>query len=199
MDTSAKQGTLVVISGPSGVGKSTLCRQVVRRLDAVLSVSATTRPKGASEMDGKDYYFLSPDEFQRQRQAGQFLEYAEVFGHYYGTPRQPVEQAIADGRIVILEIDVQGGLQVKQTMPEAMMVFILPPRMDELLRRIEKRARGEDAEARQKRLARAEAEIETGKAHYEYWVVNDRLDQAVQDVIDIIQQRLEVGSQKTEQ
>jgi guanylate kinase len=183
---SGKQGKLVVISGPSGVGKSTICRQAAERLGAVLSVSATTRPRGASEVDGRDYYFLTRQEFQRRIAAGEFLEYAEVFGNYYGTPRRPVEQAIAEGKIVILEIDVQGGVQVKAAMPEAMMIFILPPRMEELMRRIEKRGRGEDAATRQERLARAHAEIETGKAHYEYFVVNDDLDRAVQEVIDII-------------
>lgn len=106
---SGKQGKLVVISGPSGVGKSTICRQAAERLGAVLSVSATTRPRGASEVDGRDYYFLTRQEFQRRIAAGEFLEYAEVFGNYYGTPRRPVEQAIAEGKIVILEIDVQGG------------------------------------------------------------------------------------------
>ncbi len=191
MNRSSKQGKLVVISGPSGVGKSTICRQVVQRLDATLSVSATTRPRGAAETDGQEYYFLSPDEFRRRIAAGAFLEYAEVFGHYYGTPREPVQQSVAAGKIVILEIDVQGGLQVKAKWPEAMMVFILPPRMDELLKRIEARARGEDRQARQNRLARAEAEIATGKADYAYFVVNDVLDKAVQDVIDIIEQKTE--------
>ncbi len=191
MNRSSKQGKLVVISGPSGVGKSTICRQVVQRLDATLSVSATTRPRGAAETDGQDYYFLSPDEFRRRIAAGAFLEYAEVFGHYYGTPREPVQQAVAAGKIVILEIDVQGGLQVKAKWPEAMMVFILPPQPEVLLQRIEARARGEDRQARQNRLARAEAEIATGKADYAYFVVNDVLDKAVQDVIDIIEQKTE--------
>lgn len=186
MSLSPKQGKLVVISGPSGVGKSTICRRVVEQLGATLSVSATTRPQGAAETDGQDYYFLTTEAFQRQLEAGAFLEYAEVFGNYYGTLREPVEQAVADGKIVILEIDVQGGLQVKDKLSEAMMIFILPPRMDELLKRIEGRARGEDEQARQKRLARAEAEIATGKARYEHFVVNDVLDQAVREVIDLI-------------
>lgn len=187
MSTPHKQGKLVVISGPSGAGKSTICRRVVERLDAHLSISATTRAKGASEIDGGDYYFLSPEEFERRLADGAFLEHANVFGNFYGTPREPVEQAMAAGSVVILEIDVQGGCQVKAAMPEAMMIFILPPKLDELLRRIEGRGRGEDAQARQKRLAKAEAEIATGKAHYTYFVVNDVLDTAVQDVIDIIQ------------
>ena len=199
MSTSSAHGQLVVVSGPSGVGKSTICRQVVERLGATLSVSATTRPQGAAEQDGRDYYFLSQDAFEQRIEDGAFLEYAEVFGHYYGTPREPVQRAVAAGRVVILEIDVQGGLQVKDKWPAARMVFILPPETDELLKRIEARARGEDEQARQKRLARAEAEIATGKANYEHFVVNDVLDKAVQDVIDIIQQTSDDRGQKTEQ
>ena len=187
MTTQRKHGKLVVLSGPSGVGKSTITRQVVQRLDAYLSVSATTRPRGAAEIDGRDYYFLSTQEFQRRLVEEAFLEHAEVFGNYYGTPREPVEKALADGRAVILEIDVQGGLQVKAKMPEAMMIFILPPRTEELLARIEGRGRGEDEQTRQRRLAKAETEIAVGKQHYRHFVVNDVLDKAVQDVIDIIQ------------
>lgn len=187
MSKEHQQGKLVVVSGPSGAGKSTICRLAVERLGAHLSVSATTRPRGDSEIDGRDYYFLSQDEFKRRLAGGAFLEHADVFGNYYGTPREPVERAMAAGQTVILEIDVQGGLQVKAAMPSAMMIFILPPRIDELLRRIENRGRGEDDQARRRRLAKAEAEIAAGRAHYEYFVVNDVLDTAVQDVVKIIQ------------
>jgi len=186
MNASKKQGKLVVISGPSGVGKSTICRQAVEQTKAHLSISATTRPKAAAEIDGGDYYFLSKDEFQRRLADGAFLEHAEVFGNHYGTPREPVERAMADGQTVILEIDVQGGVLVKAAKPEAVMVFILPPEIDELLRRIEARGRGEDEQVRQQRLAKAEAEIAAGKSHYEYFVVNDVLEKAVEEVIKII-------------
>lgn len=189
MEMSKRQGKLVVVSGPSGVGKSTIVRQAVQRLGLHLSVSATTRPQGAGETDGKDYSFLSKDEFRRRLADGAFLEHAEVFGNHYGTPREPVERAMADGQTVILEIDVQGGVQVKAAMPEAVMIFILPPRIDELLRRIEARNRGEDEQARQRRLAKAETEIAAGKLHYEFFVVNDVLDKAVQDVVNIIQEQ----------
>lgn len=187
MTTHRNHGKLVVLSGPSGVGKSTITRQVVERLDAYLSVSATTRPRSAAEIDGRDYYFLSTQEFQRRLAEDAFLEHAEVFGNYYGTPRAPVEQALAEGRAAILEIDVQGGLQVKAKMPEAVMIFILPPRTEALLARIAGRGRGEDEPTRQRRLAKAETEIAVGKQHYGHFVVNDVLDKAVQDVIDIIQ------------
>lgn len=186
MDAKRKKGKLVIISGPSGAGKSTICRHVVRQVDACLSVSATTRPKGDTEIDGKDYFFLSPQEFKRRLDKDAFLEHADVFGNWYGTPREPVEKALAEGRVVILEIDVQGGLQVKAKMPEAVMIFVLPPRPEELLKRIEGRGRGEDETARQKRLAKAEAEIAVGKTNYDYFVVNDVLDRAVQDVLNII-------------
>ena len=189
MEMSKRQGKLVVVSGPSGVGKSTIVRQAVQRLGLHLSVSATTRPRGAGETDGKDDSFLSKDEFRRRLADGAFLEHAEVFGNHYGTPREPVERAMADGQTVILEIDVQGGVQVKAAMPEAVMIFILPPRIDELLRRIEARNRGEDEQARQRRLAKAETEIAAGKLHYEFFVVNDVLDKAVQDVVNIIQEQ----------
>jgi len=187
MSSAEKQGKLVILSGPSGVGKSTICRQVVARLGAMLSVSATTRPQGAAEVDGQDYFFLSPQEFRRRLAEGEFLEYAEVFGNVYGTPRTPVQKAIAAGQVVILEIDVQGAMQVKAAMPEAVMIFILPPRPEELQRRIEARARGEDELTRKKRLDKAEAEIAIANQHYDHFVVNDVLDKAVQDVIKIIQ------------
>lgn len=188
MNANNKQGKLVILSGPSGVGKSTICRRVVATLDAYLSVSATTRAKGAAEIDGKDYFFLSGQEFKQRLENDEFLEHADVFGNFYGTPKTPVEQAIARGRVVILEIDVQGGLQVKAKMPEAAMIFILPPRPEELKNRLVGRARGEDEQARQKRLAKAEAEIAVAKQHYDYFVVNEVLDKAVQDVIDIIKE-----------
>ncbi len=188
MDAEHNKGKLVVISGPSGVGKSTICRHVVKWLGAHLSVSATTRPKSETETDGKDYFFLSPQEFKRRLAADAFLEHAEVFGNEYGTPREPVEQAVAAGQTVILEIDVQGGLQVKAKMPQAMMIFILPPEIDDLLKRIEGRARGEDEPTRRRRVAKAEAEIAVGKAQYDYRIVNDDLDTAVQDVINVIQE-----------
>ena len=187
MSSAEKQGKLVILSGPSGVGKSTICRQVVARLGAMLSVSATTRPQGAAEVDGQDYFFLSPQEFRRRLAEGEFLEYAEVFGNVYGTPRMPVQKAVAAGQVVILEIDVQGAMQVKAAMPEAVMIFILPPRPEELQRRIEARARGEDELTRKKRLDKAEAEIAIAMQHYDHFVVNDVLDKAVQDVIKIIQ------------
>jgi guanylate kinase len=183
-------GKLVIISGPSGVGKSTICKEVVKILDAFLSVSATTRARSESEQDGQDYVFLSRDAFEAKIREGEFLEYAEVFGNYYGTPKQPVDEALAAGRIVILEIDVQGALQVKKVRPGARTVFILPPHKKELQKRIDSRGRGEDNITKKRRLETASREIASAWQHYDHMVVNDDLNQAVQEVIDIIQEKI---------
>lgn len=190
-DSPEKSGKLVIISGPSGVGKSTICGRVVERLDAVLSVSATTRPKAAGETEGVNYIFLSKDEFEDRIRRDDFLEYAEVFGYYYGTPRQPVEAALNEGRAVILEIDVQGALQVKKQRPDVLMIFILPPRTDVLRERMDTRGRGEEGENRKNRLQTASREIAAAWQYYDHMVVNDDLEQAVQEVIAIIEGKIE--------
>ena len=191
MSKQPKKGKLVIISGPSGVGKSTICTRVVKELDAFLSVSATTRFKGESEVDGQNYWFLSTDEFEKRIEQNDFLEYAKVFENYYGTPKQPVDDALAEGRVVILEIDVQGALQVKKQRPEAMMLFILPPRKEVLQERIDSRGRGEDALTKKRRLETAATEIAAAWQHYDHLVVNDDLDQAVREVIAVIEGNLE--------
>ena len=141
-----RKGRIVVVSGPSGVGKSTICRAVVQRMEDVeLSVSATTRPKADGEVEGKDYWFVSRDEFQRRINEGLLLEHAEVFGNIYGTPRDKVEESLEKGVTVILEIDVQGGRQVKAIRSDAVMIFILPPTEKHLEQRMNHRAR-EDTE-----------------------------------------------------
>jgi len=182
-------GQLLIVSGPSGVGKSTVCREVCRRTDAFLSVSCTTRQPGNGESDGVHYHFLSLDEFQRRIAEGRLIEYANVYGNYYGTPREPVEAAMQNGQTVILEIDVQGGLQVKRRYPQAKLIFVMPPDIDVLLERIEGRNRGEDAASKQRRLDTARSEIETARAQYDYLVVNDRLETAVDEVIRILENK----------
>lgn len=191
MSDKQKNGKLVIISGPSGVGKSTICQRVLKELDAFLSVSATTRFKGAAEVDGTNYWFLSTDEFEKRIDRGDFLEYAKVFDNYYGTPRQPVDDAVAAGRVVILEIDVQGALQVKKQRPDAVMIFILPPRKDVLAQRITGRGRGEDEATKKRRLETAEREIAAAWQYYDHLVVNEDLDQAVRDVISVIKGNIE--------
>lgn len=190
MKESKPQGKLVVISGPSGVGKSTICKQVVEQLDAFLSVSATTRPKSDLEADGREYIFLSKGDFQAMIRSRELLENADVFGHYYGTPKAPVDQAVAEGRIAILEIDVQGGIQVKKERPATQMIFILPPHKKDLEKRINRRGRGEDEETKRRRLEKAGREVAMAWQHYDHMVVNDDLDQAVKEVIEIIQENM---------
>ncbi len=182
------EGKIVIVSGPSGVGKSTICKEVVRRLKKVcLSVSVTTREKGENEVDGGDYWFVSKERFQEWIDKGQLLEYAEVFGHLYGTPRGKVEEALAAGETIILEIDVQGAGQVKAKYPEAWMIFVLPPRHKDLAERLQKRGRDEIEEAKD-RLNGAGIEIAAGWRFYENMVVNEDLEQAINEVIKIIQQ-----------
>jgi len=189
MSNSSQQdmtGQLVIISGPSGVGKSTICKELVRRLDNVyLSVSTTTRPKKTGEKNGREYWFIGRDEFEKRIKAGEFLEYAEVFGNLYGTPKDKVLQALGQGKTVLLEIDVHGAQQVKNLYPQARPIFILPPKQTELAKRIDGRGR-DDQEDIEKRLAGAGVEIAAGWQYYKDMVINDDLQQAVQEIIEII-------------
>jgi guanylate kinase len=192
--TGASRGLLLVISGPSGVGKTSIVRGLRERLGGSFSVSATTRPRTAREVEGLDYYFVSDERFRAMLDAGEFLEHALVFGrHYYGTPRLPVEAAMARGELVILDIDVQGGLQVKKAMAEALMLFVLPPGDDELLRRLRGRAR-EDESVIQRRFAEAKREIDlaTSSGAYDHMVVNDELERAVDEACRIVDARRSV-------
>jgi len=179
-------GRVVIISGPSGVGKSTICREVVKKLsNACLSVSVTTRARGPGEADGEDYRFVSRAEFDRLVGEGFFLEYAEVFGNRYGTSKDEVEEALAGGKTIILEIDVQGAKQVKVAYPDALMMFVLPPSHRELAERIGDRGR-DDEESAEARLGKSGTEIASGWRYYKHMVINDDLKQAVDEVIQII-------------
>lgn len=189
--TTSSHGLLLVISGPSGVGKTTITHRLRDRFDGVFSVSATTRPPAPGETDGLDYHFVTPEEFQRLLGAGQLLEHAQVFGrHWYGTPRAPVEKALRDGRLVILDIDVQGALQIRQSMPTALLVFVLPPSDTELLRRLRDRGR-DDPEAIQRRFAEAQREIALARnsGAYDAFVVNAKLDEAVEAIASLVRPR----------
>jgi guanylate kinase len=176
----AEPGLLLVLSAPSGAGKTTLAHRFrAGQPDAVFSISATTRAARGAERDGIDYHFVSPERFGELVRAGAFAEWAEVHGQRYGTLRATVEEALARGRVAVFDIDVQGGLQIKAAWPEAAAtVFIVPPDAAELERRL--RGRSTDSEeVIRRRLAAARAEVARGLATYDYVVVNDAVDAAL--------------------
>jgi guanylate kinase len=184
-----EQGLLVVISGPSGVGKTTIVHRIREHFDAVFSVSATTRPKSEKEEDGKDYFFVTPDAFKEKIGNNEFLEHAEVFGCYqYGTLQEPVREALGMGKIMLLDIDVQGGMQIHDNVPESVRIFILPPSEEELLHRLEIRGR-EDQDSIQRRFSEAKQEIKLSQdsGAYQYFITNDDLELAIAETIAIIQ------------
>ena len=176
---------LFVISGPSGVGKGTLVSLVRQiRPDLGLTVSATTRPPRPGEVSDVSYHFLSEEEFSRRVSAGEFLEWAEVHGHRYGTLKDDVDAMLASGRSVVLEIDVQGALKVRKVLPTAVLVFIEPPSLGELERRL--RGRGTESEAQiDLRLANARRELELS-ARYDVRLVNDDRDAAAHRLVEVM-------------
>ncbi|MEM1241236.1 MAG: guanylate kinase [Cyanobacteria bacterium P01_H01_bin.26] len=179
--TSQSSGQLIVFTGPSGVGKGTLLRRLLERHpDIHLSISATTRQPRAGETHGKDYYFVSRPEFDAMVQQGQLLEWAEFAGNYYGSPRQPLDALIARGHLVILEIELAGARQIRNTLPGTRQIFILPPSLKELEARI--RGRAQDSEAAiAKRLARAQVEI-AAAAEFDIQIINDDLERALTEL-----------------
>ncbi len=180
------QGILIVLSGPSGVGKGAVSRALLgESTDLVCSISATTRLPRKGEVNGKSYYFFSRQEFRKMIDRQELLEWAEVYGNFYGTPRVFVENALSEGRDVLLEIDVQGGLQVKQMIPAAVLVFLFPPSRAELQSRLLKRASESLAEM-EKRLKWAEQELKM-LSRYDYAVVNDRVENAVWRIQSILE------------
>ena len=191
MSGNAEKGKLVIISGPSGVGKSTICSELVRKNKAMLSVSVTTRPRSKEEVDGRDYWFVSTEEFAKKLEKGEFVEHAEVFGNLYGTPRDKLEQALSKKKNVILEIDVQGARIVKEQYPEAVMIFIMPPSQADLAERMGKRGRGENSETAKHRLNGAGREIAAAWQYYDHMVINDDLEQAVEEIIRIIEGKVQ--------
>ena len=190
MSGPAKCGLLIFISGPSGVGKSTVCRRLTSVLPAEFAVSATTRAGKPQDAYGKKYLFVEEPEFRRRLEAGEFLEYAYVFGNWYGTLKTPVQEALAEGRTILLEIDVQGAIQVHKLFPDAFGVFILPPGMDDLEKRLRDRARDDEA-TMQRRLAEAQQEIRTGQVcgAYDLMVVNE--DDGVEMTVETIRKAVQ--------
>jgi guanylate kinase len=184
-DTVSRRGLVLILSSPSGAGKTTLTRNIVREHEALLSVSVTTRPRRPSEIDGVHYRFIDKEDFLAMRDRGDLLEWAEVHSNYYGTPRRPVEQALAAGADMIFDIDWQGTRQVVKAMPDDVVtVFILPPSMAELQTRLERRAE-DPPEAIAKRLESARSEIERWQ-EYDYVLVNEDLDRAFNDLTAIL-------------
>lgn len=179
------KGFLIVLSGPSGVGKNTLMNRVIPRIPNLqYSVSATTRPPRSGEVDGVDYFFVSDEEFDRMIAEDEFLEWAEFVGNRYGTPRTFVEEQIQQGRTVIMDVDIQGALQIKQKMSDAVLVFLLPPTWEELRNRLNKRGK-DPMEAIIKRLERSVEELKF-IVDYDYFIINDHLDKAAERLITII-------------
>lgn len=180
------KGSLFVISGPSGAGKGTLVERVLEVMpQAVLSVSATTRPPREGEVDGTHYHFMSVDEFKKLIDEDGFIEWAEVHSNYYGTPVASIQDSIDAGKTVILEIDVQGGFQVREKFPDAHLVFIAPPSLEELEARLRGRATDSE-EVIAHRLSNAQGEIDASK-DYDFIIVNDDLNKATNELLSVLE------------
>jgi guanylate kinase len=188
-DTARRRGVPLVLAGTSGAGKGTIGKELRRRHPELRwSVSWATRPPRPGEVDGVDYYFRARDAFEKLRDEGGFLESFEVYGDLKGTPREPVERWLAEGHDVLLEIDVNGALEVKRRLPEAVLVFVTPPSREAQRARLV--GRGHDsADAIERRLAEAAAEEEVARARFEHVVVNDDLGRAVDEVAGILADR----------
>jgi len=181
----AKKGLPVVLSAPSGGGKSTIATRLVAECrNAQLSVSCTTRPPRPDEKDGVHYHFISEPEFKKRIKDGDFLEWAEVHGNYYGTPRSMLEGLLKEGKDVVLTIDVQGALSIKKFYPQGIYIFLVPPTWESLASRLSRRA-SDDAKSVKIRQANARKEL-SYMSHYDYLVINDDLEMAVRDVCSIL-------------
>jgi guanylate kinase len=188
-------GSLFIISAPSGAGKTSLVKAMLRcGVDLSLSVSHTTRPARSEEVEGRDYYFVSRENFEEMRRNEEFLESAQVYGNYYGTSKKWINEAIASGRDVLLEIDSQGARQVRRVFPEAVSLFVLPPSLKMLELRLRSRAQ-DSLESIARRLAAAREEV-SHVSEYDYVIINETLEQAAQDFKSVIQaERLRLAKQ----
>jgi guanylate kinase len=178
-------GRLLVVSGPSGSGKSSIVRELLDRLDVEFSVSVTTRLPRPGERHGDHYNFVSRRDFEAMIENGELLEWAIYNNRFYGTPAAPIEQAVAEGRDILLEIEIQGARQVREHRPDAVMFFVAPPSMDELERRL--RRRGDTSEEDiEDRLEIAEQEMQEAPILFDHVIVNDDLDRAIEDIVGLI-------------
>jgi guanylate kinase len=179
-------GLLLVLSAPSGAGKTTLARRLVEaHPEARFSISITTREPRSSERDGVDYHFVDALTFQQKIERGEFVEWAEVHGHFYASPQAIVDEALRTGGIAVFDIDVQGGRAIQRKYPEAILVFVLPPTMDELERRLRERGTETEDSIRRRMLA-ARAEMENGVALYDYIIINDAVHQAYSELEAVV-------------
>lgn len=190
------KGMIITVSGPSGSGKGTVLGELIkRRGDVKISVSMTTRKKRNGEIDGVNYYFVNKEYFEKKINAGSMLEYAEYAGNYYGTPKEPVDEMLKAGKAVILEIDVQGADKIKEIYPNVIRIFIMPPSVSVLERRLRGR-NTEDEETINHRLVIAKGEMRMA-SEYDFIVVNDELESAVKDIETIIDaERLKASRNK---
>lgn len=192
MSSDKVRGKIYVISAPSGTGKTTIIKRIKEiRPEIRFSISAATRNPRGIEVHGKDYYFLSKDDFMKKVEAGEFVEWEEVFGNYYGTLKSELVDTVEKGEDVILEIDVKGALNIKQQFPESVLVFLLPPSIEELVARLTGR-NTEKQEELEKRIARAELEF-SFRAQFDHCVVNNDLEECVNEVLELISKPKTIG------
>lgn len=183
---------LIVISAPSGTGKTSVIKEILKRNQGklIFSVSATTRKKRSNEIDGVDYYFLTEEEFKRKIENDEFIEWEQIYGDFYGTPKSEIDRAIKENKHILFELDVNGSLKLKKLYPEAHLIFIVPPSINELENRLRKR-NTETPESFQKRIERAKMELEMAK-YFDYEVKNFELDKAIEEVNGIVQKIINV-------
>lgn len=193
MTSSVSNQPIIVLSGPSGSGKTTMCRRLAEDKNLYYSISHTSRPRRHKEIESKDYFFVSPEEFKRMIDSESLIEWAEVYGNYYGTSRDVIESNLKTHRGVILDLDTQGAAQIKKIFPGALSIFIKVPNLEELQSRLNKRGR-DSAEEIQKRIANAKSEMDHLR-EYDQVVINDDLERSIQEVAEIVENHLAGAAQ----